>query len=344
MKWNEKQLRAVWWRPDLAGARADAADAAGRSALHLAVGCSCRMVEKLLALPGVAADARDGAGRTPLHYAAQKGARATALPCGPSCLACNGIPAPSCFPGQHGALRRACASANRGILQHGLASDLVNGACACRKGARLSGPWPISHQYVATSSRSRCCWRRRRARNGGGAAEGGGGAARGRRRGAHAAGRRAGRRAHQAGRLPGALGAAAAGRRRRAAAGCMRCREPLLHAPDGACCIKEWRWWDYQRALAVAASCMHACSLASPHSNMQLPLQARARPAALLCRWTARRPVGSCPGRAPLMRRGSRAAKCRLRHLCMVRPERLMTRCCWFMQKQGSCVRIMVGS
>ena len=51
------------------------ADARGRTALHLAVGCSCRMVEKILALvDATAVDAADSEGRTPLHYAAHKGA------------------------------------------------------------------------------------------------------------------------------------------------------------------------------------------------------------------------------------------------------------------------------
>lgn len=55
-----------------AGACTDVADRQGRSALHLAVGCSSKMVEKLLALE-VTIDARDSEGRTPLHYAAHKG-------------------------------------------------------------------------------------------------------------------------------------------------------------------------------------------------------------------------------------------------------------------------------
>ena len=58
-----------------AGAQTDVADKKGRTALHLAVGCSSRMVEKLLALT-VAIDAADVEGRTALHYAAQKGVRA----------------------------------------------------------------------------------------------------------------------------------------------------------------------------------------------------------------------------------------------------------------------------
>ena len=48
------------------------ADKKGRTALHLAVGCSSRMVEKLLGLT-VTIDAADVEGRTALHYAAQKG-------------------------------------------------------------------------------------------------------------------------------------------------------------------------------------------------------------------------------------------------------------------------------
>lgn len=56
------------------GAQTSAADKRGRTALHLAVGCSSRMVEKLLLL-SVSIDAADMEGRTALHYAAQKGAR-----------------------------------------------------------------------------------------------------------------------------------------------------------------------------------------------------------------------------------------------------------------------------
>ena len=55
------------------GARTDAVDARGRTALHLAVGCSCKMVEKLLPLAHAALDAADVEGRMPLHYAAEKG-------------------------------------------------------------------------------------------------------------------------------------------------------------------------------------------------------------------------------------------------------------------------------
>ena len=55
-----------------AGGKTDAADKKGRTALHLAVGCSSRMVEKLLGLT-VTIDAADVEGRTALHYAAQKG-------------------------------------------------------------------------------------------------------------------------------------------------------------------------------------------------------------------------------------------------------------------------------
>ena len=55
-----------------AGARADARDGKGRGALHLAVGCSSKMVEKFLGLDA-ALEAADKRGRTPLHYSAAKG-------------------------------------------------------------------------------------------------------------------------------------------------------------------------------------------------------------------------------------------------------------------------------
>ncbi|KAK9904700.1 hypothetical protein WJX75_000777 [Coccomyxa subellipsoidea] len=61
-----------------AGGKTDVADKKGRTALHLAVGCSSRMVEKLLGLT-VTIDAADVEGRTALHYAAQKGVKATAM-------------------------------------------------------------------------------------------------------------------------------------------------------------------------------------------------------------------------------------------------------------------------
>ncbi len=57
----------------VAGARTDAVDGQGRSVLHLAVGCSCRMVERLLPLAPAALGAADALGRTPLHCAAEKG-------------------------------------------------------------------------------------------------------------------------------------------------------------------------------------------------------------------------------------------------------------------------------
>ncbi|BDA49626.1 probable serine/threonine-protein phosphatase 6 regulatory ankyrin at N-terminal half [Coccomyxa sp. Obi] len=60
------------------GAQTSVADKKGRTALHLAVGCSSRMVEKLLLL-SVTIDAADMEGRTALHYAAQKGVKATAM-------------------------------------------------------------------------------------------------------------------------------------------------------------------------------------------------------------------------------------------------------------------------
>ena len=60
----------------MTGARTDAVDARGRTALHLAVSCSCRMVERLLPLAPALLDAADAVGRTPLHCAAEKGARA----------------------------------------------------------------------------------------------------------------------------------------------------------------------------------------------------------------------------------------------------------------------------
>ncbi|CAL8464478.1 g4013 [Coccomyxa elongata] len=60
------------------GAQTSVADTKGRTALHLAVGCSSRMVEKLLLL-SVSIDAADIEGRTALHYAAQKGVKATAM-------------------------------------------------------------------------------------------------------------------------------------------------------------------------------------------------------------------------------------------------------------------------
>ena len=41
--------------------------------LHLAVGCSSKMVEKFLGL-GAGIEAADKRGRTPLHYSAAKGA------------------------------------------------------------------------------------------------------------------------------------------------------------------------------------------------------------------------------------------------------------------------------
>ncbi len=62
------------WETSLAGAQITVADKKGRTALHLAVGCSSRMVEKLLLL-SVTIDAADMEGRTALHYAAQKGGK-----------------------------------------------------------------------------------------------------------------------------------------------------------------------------------------------------------------------------------------------------------------------------
>ena len=55
-----------------AGARTDARDGKGRGVLHLAVGCSSRMVEKFLGL-GAGIEAADRQGRTALHYSAAKG-------------------------------------------------------------------------------------------------------------------------------------------------------------------------------------------------------------------------------------------------------------------------------
>ncbi len=66
--------RSADWGSPLAGAQTSVADKKGRTALHLAVGCSSRMVEKLLLL-SVSIDAADIEGRTALHYAAQKGAK-----------------------------------------------------------------------------------------------------------------------------------------------------------------------------------------------------------------------------------------------------------------------------
>ena len=60
------------WRAH-AGARTDARDGKGRGVLHLAVGCSSKMVEKFLGL-GAGVEAADKRGRTPLHYSAAKGA------------------------------------------------------------------------------------------------------------------------------------------------------------------------------------------------------------------------------------------------------------------------------
>ena len=57
-----------------AGARTDAKDGKGRSALHLAVGCSSKMAEKFLGLSPGLLEALDARRRTPLHYAAAKGA------------------------------------------------------------------------------------------------------------------------------------------------------------------------------------------------------------------------------------------------------------------------------
>ena len=54
------------------GARTDARDGKGRGVLHLAVGCSSKMVEKFLGL-GAGLEAADKRGRTPLHYSAAKG-------------------------------------------------------------------------------------------------------------------------------------------------------------------------------------------------------------------------------------------------------------------------------
>ncbi len=46
--------------------------------LHLAVGCSSKMVEKFLGL-GAGIEAADKRGRTPLHYSAAKGAAVVLL-------------------------------------------------------------------------------------------------------------------------------------------------------------------------------------------------------------------------------------------------------------------------
>jgi len=67
-----------------AGAKPEAADSKGRSGLHLAVGCSSKMVEKLLAL-SVPVDATDANRRTALHYAALKGQRSTPVQCAMWC-------------------------------------------------------------------------------------------------------------------------------------------------------------------------------------------------------------------------------------------------------------------
>ena len=64
-----------------AGARTDAKDGKGRSALHLAVGCSSKMAEKFLGLSPGLLDALDARGRTPLHYAAAKGAPQPRMAC-----------------------------------------------------------------------------------------------------------------------------------------------------------------------------------------------------------------------------------------------------------------------
>ena len=73
-----------------AGARADTRDGKGRGALHLAVGCSSKMVEKFLGLdaPLEAADKR---GRTPLHYSAAKGMYRQTLTEIPMCAFCRAV-------------------------------------------------------------------------------------------------------------------------------------------------------------------------------------------------------------------------------------------------------------